>query len=488
MTITQTLSEGLKREFEIVITSSQIDKLVNDKLINIAKEAKLPGFRPGKVPVSVVKNRFGKQVLGEVVRESVDNATKETMESSNLTASSQPKIEIVSFEEGEDLKAKLSVEIMPEFELPELSSLEIIRPVVEIKTKDIDEAVEKIAKENIGSKPIKKNRATKIGDTVVIDFLGKVDGVPFEGGDAKGHNLKLGSNSFIPGFEDGLVGAIKDKTIFVKVTFPEDYQAKNLAGKEAVFETKVTEIKEDADLAIDDEFAKTLGMESLEILKKAVSEQMKKQHDEVSRQKAKRDVLDKLADAISFELPETLQKEEYESVCRAMNPNAKPDHDHNHDHNHDHDHPSADKGMTQDEKDDASEISKRRVRLGLLLSEIGRKNNIKVEEEDTRNAMMKEIQKYPGQEKEVMEYFKNNPNAQQQLSGPIFEDKIIDFILELAKTEDKVVSIEELYKQDELDLIKEAEKAKKSNKTVAKKTTEKPVAKNKNKKKTEKKK
>jgi trigger factor len=488
MTITQTLSEGLKREFEIVITSSQIDKLVNDKLINIAKEAKLPGFRPGKVPVSVVKNRFGKQVLGEVVRESVDNATKETMESSNLTASSQPKIEIVSFEEGEDLKAKLSVEIMPEFELPELSSLEIIRPVVEIKTKDIDEAVEKIAKENIGSKPIKKNRATKIGDTVVIDFLGKVDGVPFEGGDAKGHNLKLGSNSFIPGFEDGLVGAIKDKTIFVKVTFPEDYQAKNLAGKEAVFETKVTEIKEDADLAIDDEFAKTLGMESLEILKKAVSEQMKKQHDEVSRQKAKRDVLDKLADAISFELPETLQKEEYESVCRAMNPNAKPDHDHNHDHNHDHDHPSADKGMTQDEKDDASEISKRRVRLGLLLSEIGRKNNIKVEEEDTRNAMMKEIQKYPGQEKEVMEYFKNNPNAQQQLSGPIFEDKIIDFILELAKTEDKVVSIEELYKQDELDLIKEAEKAKKSNKTVAKKTTEKPVAKNKNKKKIEKKK
>jgi len=185
MTITQTLSEGLKREFEIVITSSEIDKLVNDKLINIAKEAKLPGFRPGKVPVSVVKNRFGKQVLGEVVRESVDNATKETMESSNLTASSQPKIEIVSFEEGEDLKAKLSVEIMPEFELPELSSLEIIRPVVEIKTKDIDEAVEKIANENIGTKPIKKNRPAKTGDTLVIDFLGKVDGAPFEGGEAK---------------------------------------------------------------------------------------------------------------------------------------------------------------------------------------------------------------------------------------------------------------------------------------------------------------
>ena len=467
MAITETLSEGLKREFEVVITSAEIDILVNEKLVGIAKEAKLPGFRPGKVPISVVKNRFGKQVLGEVVRETIDNASKETMDSNKLTASSQPKIEIISFEEGEDLKAKLSVEIMPNFEIPELSSLEIIKPVVEIVDKDINDAVEKIAKENISTNLVKKNRAAKLGDTLVIDFLGKVDDVAFEGGEAKGHNLKLGSNSFIPGFEDGLVGAIKDKTISVKVTFPLDYQAKNLAGKEAVFETTVNEIREDAKLEINDEFAKTLGMESLEALKNAVSEQLKKQHDEASRQKAKRDILDKLANAVSFELPETLEKEEYASICKAMNPNAKPDHDHDND--HDHDLPAPDKGMSKAEKDDASEISKRRVRLGLLLSEIGRKNNIKVEEEDTRNAMMKEIQKYPGQEKEVMEYFKKNPDAQQQLAGPIFEDKIIDFILELAKVKEKIVSIEELYKSEELDLNKEAEKAKKSNKASDKK-------------------
>ena len=465
MAITETLSEGLKREFEVVITSAEIDILVNEKLVGIAKEAKLPGFRPGKVPISVVKNRFGKQVLGEVVRETIDNASKETMDSNKLTASSQPKIEIISFEEGEDLKAKLSVEIMPNFEIPELSSLEIIKPVVEIVDKDINDAVEKIAKENISTNLVKKNRAAKLGDTLVIDFLGKVDDVAFEGGEAKGHNLKLGSNSFIPGFEDGLIGALKDKTIFVKVTFPLDYQAKNLAGKEAVFETTVNEIREDAKLEINDEFAKTLGMESLEALKNAVSEQLKKQHDEASRQKAKRDILDKLANAVSFELPETLEKEEYASICKAMNPNAKPDHDHD----HDHDLPAPDKGMSKAEKDDASEISKRRVRLGLLLSEIGRKNNIKVEEEDTRNAMMKEIQKYPGQEKEVMEYFKKNPDAQQQLAGPVFEDKIIDFILELAKVKEKVVSIEELYKSEELDLNKEAEKAKKSNKASDKK-------------------
>jgi trigger factor len=465
MAITETLSEGLKREFEVVITSAEIDILVNEKLVGIAKEAKLPGFRPGKVPISVVKNRFGKQVLGEVVRETIDNASKETMDSNKLTASSQPKIEIISFEEGEDLKAKLSVEIMPNFEIPELSSLEIIKPVVEIVDKDINDAVEKIAKENIGTNLIKKNRAAKLGDTLVIDFLGKVDDVAFEGGEAKGHNLKLGSNSFIPGFEDGLVGAIKDKTISVKVTFPLDYQAKNLAGKEAIFETTVNEIREDAKLEINDEFAKTLGMESLEALKNAVSEQLKKQHDEASRQKAKRDILDKLANAVSFELPETLEKEEYASICKAMNPNAKPDHDHD----QDHDLPAPDKGMSKAEKDDASEISKRRVRLGLLLSEIGRKNNIKVEEEDTRNAMMKEIQKYPGQEKEVMEYFKKNPDAQQQLAGPVFEDKIIDFILELAKVKEKIVSIEELYKSEELDLNKEAEKAKKSNKASDKK-------------------
>ena len=354
---------------------------------------------------------------------------------------------------------------MPNFEIPELSSLEIIKPVVEIVDKDINDAVEKIAKENISTNLVKKNRAAKLGDTLVIDFLGKVDDLVFEGGEAKGHNLKLGSNSFIPGFEDGLIGALKDKTIFVKVTFPLDYQAKNLAGKEAVFETTVNEIREDAKLEINDEFAKTLGMESLEALKNAVAEQLKKQHDDASRQKAKRDILDKLANAVSFELPETLEKEEYDSICKAMNPNAKPDHDHD----HDHDLPAPDKGMSKAEKDDASEISKRRVRLGLLLSEIGRKNNIKVEEEDTRNAMMKEIQKYPGQEKEVMEYFKKNPDAQQQLAGPVFEDKIIDFILELAKKKKKVVSIEELYKSEELDLNKEAEKAKKSNKASDKK-------------------
>jgi trigger factor len=469
MGITQTLSKGLKREFEVIITSSDISKLVDEKLVNIAKEANLPGFRPGKVPVSVVKNRFGKQVLGEVVRESVDSATKETMEKNKLTPSSQPKIEIVSFEDGEDLKAKLSVEIMPDFEIPDLSSLEITKPVVKISNKEIEDAVEKIAKENVGTALIKQNRAAKVGDTVVIDFLGTVDGKAFEGGEAKGHNLKLGSNTFIPGFEDGLVGAIKGKKIDVKVTFPDDYQAKNLAGKKANFETTINEIKEDVDVKIDDDFAKTLGMEDLNALKKAVSEQMSKQHDQASREKSKREILDKLADTVSFELPETLEKEEYNSICKAMNPNAKHDHDDNV--------PEADKGMSKDEKLDASEIAKRRVRLGLLLSEIGRKNNIKVEEEDTRNAMMKEIQKYPGQEKQVMDYFKNNPEAQQQLSGPIFEDKIIDFIMELANTKEKTVTVEELYKQEDLDLKKEAAKAKKSNKSVAGKVSKKTITK-----------
>ena len=222
-------------------------------------------------------------------------------------------------------------------------------------------------------------------------------------------------------------------------------------------------------MIINDDFAKTLGMEDLKALKKAVSEQLTKQHDQVSRDKSKRQILDKLADSISFDLPESLEKEEYISICKAMNPNAKPENASDLKENEKTDNPEADKGMSKEEKIDASQIAKRRVRLGLLLSEIGRKNNIKVEEEDTRNAMMKEIQKYPGQEKQVMDYFKNNPEAQQQLSGPIFEDKIIDFILELAITKEKIVTIEELYKEDELDLNKEAEKAKKSNKLVEKK-------------------
>ena len=479
MAITQTLSKGLKREFEVVITNSEINKLVDEKLQNIAKEANLPGFRPGKVPISVVKNRFGKQILGEVVRESVDNASKETLEKNKLTPASQPKIEIISFEEGEDLKANLSVEIMPEFDIPDLSNLEIIRHIVKVSDKDIDEAVQKIAKENIGTKSIEKKRPVKKGDTVVIDFLGKVDGVAFEGGEAKGHNLKIGSNSFIPGFEDGLIGCEIGKKIDIKVTFPKDYQAVKLAGKAAVFETKINEIKEDVDLTINDDFAKTLGMEDLKALKKAVSEQLTKQHDQVSRDKSKRQILDKLADSISFDLPETLEREEYNSICKAMNPNAKPENANDLKNDKKNEELEVDKGMSKAEKLDASEIAKRRVRLGLLLSEIGRKNNIKVEEEDTRNAMMKEMQKYPGQEKQVMDYFKNNPEAQQQLSGPIFEDKIIDFILELAITKEKTVTIEELYKEDELDLNKEAEKAKKSNKLVEKKNTQKPIKKTK---------
>jgi len=479
MAITQTLSDGLKREFEVVITDNEINKLVNVKLENIAKEVNLPGFRPGKVPISVVKNRFGKQILGEVVRESVDSLTKETIEKNNLIPSSQPKVEIVSFEEGQDLKAKLSVEIMPEIEIPDLSKLDITKPVVKVSEKEIDEAVEKIARENIGTKTVTEKRPAKTGDTVVIDFLGKIDDVPFEGGEAKGHNLKLGSNSFIPGFEDGLVGCSIGKKVNINVTFPEDYQASNLAGKNAVFETTINEIKEDNDLLINDDFAKNLGMEDLNALKKAVSEQMNKQHDIASRDKSKRQILDLLADAVSFELPETLEKEEYNSICKAMNPNAKPEKmDAS---KKDAPEPQVDEGMSDEEKIDASEIAQRRVRLGLLLSEIGRKNNIKVEEEDTRKAMMQEIQKYPGQEKQVMDYFKNNPEAQQQLSGPIFEDKIIDFILELANVKEKTVSVEELYKTDELDLKKEAAKAKKSNKSVKKNKPKKPVKdKNKN--------
>lgn len=479
MAITQTLSDGLKREFEVVITDNEINKLVNVKLENIAKEVNLPGFRRGKVPISVVKNRFGKQILGEVVRESVDSFTKETIEKNNLIPSSQPKVEIVSFEEGQDLKAKLSVEIMPEIEIPDLSKLDITKPVVKVSEKEIDEAVEKIARENIGTKTVTEKRPAKTGDTVVIDFLGKIDDVPFEGGEAKGHNLKLGSNSFIPGFEDGLVGCSIGKKVNINVTFPEDYQASNLAGKNAVFETTINEIKEDNDLLINDDFAKNLGMEDLNALKKAVSEQMNKQHDIASRDKSKRQILDLLADAVSFELPETLEKEEYNSICKAMNPNAKPEKmDAS---NEDAPEPQVDEGMSDEEKIDASEIAQRRVRLGLLLSEIGRKNNIKVEEEDTRKSMMQEIQKYPGQEKQVMDYFKNNPEAQQQLSGPIFEDKIIDFILELANVKEKTVSVEELYKTEELDLKKEAAKAKKSNKSVQKNKPKKPVKdKNKN--------
>ncbi len=458
MDIKKTSSKGLVREFDILIKKENINSKVDEKISEVSKQANLPGFRPGKVPISVLKARFGKQFIGEVINESMNNASKKIVEDHKINAASQPKMEITSFEEGGDLKAKFTVEIVPEFKIPDLTKIKIVRPTAKISDKDVSEAIERIAKENVKTEIIKETRPIKDNDTVVIDFEGKINNETFEGGNAKGYYLKIGSNTFIPGFEKKLIGAELGKTKSIDLKFPDNYQAKELAGKEVNFNVKINEIRKEIENKIDDDFANSLGLDSLETLKGNVREQIINQHSNISRQKAKKDIFDKLADLGDFETPPSLQKDEYLNVCKAMNINSKPDD------SKQNDNVDPEAGMSEKEKSDANSIASRRVRLGLILSEIGRQNNIKVEEEDKKNAMMKEVQNYPGREKEILEYFKNNPDVQNQLSGPIFEDKIVDFILELVNVEDKQVSVDELYKEEEFDLSKEAEKAKKSSK------------------------
>ena len=454
MNVSETKSEGLLREYQIVVTAAEIDAEVSKKLEEIATTVKMPGFRPGKVPMSIVKSRFTDQVRGDAIKAALDEGARQAIEGNDLRLASQPQVDIKSYEDGKDLEASLACEVMPAIMLPDLGKVSVDRPKIDSDPKEVEEALGRIADENRPTTSIAKARAAKLGDVAMIDFIGRIDGEAFEGGTAEGHSLELGSNSFIPGFEEGLIGAKPGTTIDVSVTFPEDYQAAHLAGKLAVFEVIVKELHEKADASIDDELATRLGFENLDGLKGAIAEQINGQHQTALRQLIKKNVLDALAEGDAFDVPPSLFKQEYESVARAMNPKVtEQDHDHDHDHGHDHDddhdHPAADEGMDDDAKAEAEAVATRRVRLGLLVTEIGRENNIEVTEEDTRRAVFEEARRYPGQEQMVLEYFQKNPKAMQQIAGPIFEDKVIDFILEMAKVTDVSIDTDTLYNAPE---------------------------------------
>ena len=473
MKISETRAEGLIREYAIVISAAEIDEQVAAKLAELATTVNMPGFRPGKVPMSVVKSRFGPQVQGEAMKNALDEGARQAIENNELRLASQPSVEITSYEDGKDLEAALSCEIMPAITMPDLAKLDIERPTLEAGDAEIDEALKNIADSNRPTVEVTAKRAAKAGDVVVIDFIGRIDGEAFEGGAAEGHSLELGSNSFIPGFEDGLVGAKAGETRDVNVSFPEEYQAAHLAGKPAVFEVTVKELREKGEASIDDQLGQNLGFEDLAGLREAVAGQINGQHATALRQALKKNVLDALATGEEFDVPPSLYKSEYENVARAMNPNAPAAHDHDHDHDHDHEHPAADEGMDDDAKAEAKMVAERRVRLGLLLTEIGRVNNIEVTDEDTRQAVFEEARRYPGQEQMVLEYFQKNEQAMQQLAGPIFEDKTVDFILEMANVTEVQTDVETLYAAPEEG---EAAAKKKPAKKAAKKAAAKKAA------------
>lgn len=442
MQVTETTNEGLAREFKIVVPADAIEAKVAAKLDEIKGQVNIPGFRPGKIPASLLRQRYSKAVLGEVLEAAVNESSAEVLNTRELRPALQPKIEITSFDEGKDLEYDMKVELFPEFEPMDFAALSLTREVAEIDEEKIDEALGRLAEARGTNEKLKRKRKARKGDIALIDFVGKIDGEPFEGGAAEDYELELGSEQFIPGFEDQLIGVTpSEDTVVVTVSFPEEYGAKELAGKEAEFDVVLKELRERKPAEIDDELAKQLGKDDLEALKAAIREDYQREYANLSRQKLKRTLLDALADGHDFALPPTLVANELDGIIEQIK------------HAREHGHEDEDtKGKSEEElRAEFAAIAERRVRLGLLLAEVGRRNDIQITQEDLNRVMATEASRYPGQEQMVIDYYKNNPQALQALQGPIYEDKVVDFIIELAKIEETTVSVDELVKVEEDD-------------------------------------
>ncbi|MFT6558535.1 trigger factor [Sneathiella sp.] len=434
MQVTQTSSEGLKRDFTVVVAAAEIESKVTEKLTTVGQQVKLPGFRPGKVPMNILRQRFGRSVMGEILEETVNETSQKALTDNELRPAQQPKIEITKFDEGEDLEFTIEVEIMPEFEPMDFSKLKLEKLVADVADEKVAEALEQIAGQQKNFKKVARNRKAKEGDAVLIDFVGKVDGVAFDGGTAEGHQLELGSGQFIPGFEEQLIGQKGGDEVAVKVTFPENYGSADLAGKDAVFDVTVHEVQEAAPVEIDDDFAKKLGLDDLAALKDAVRGRMEEEYSQLSRQTLKRNMLDALADGHSFEVPPGMKESEFNNIWDQFKQELERSNQ-----------KMEDQDQSEEElKAEYTEIAERRVRLGLLLAEVGRLNNIDVSNEEVQQAMLVQARNFPGQEQQIFEMFQKNPEMQNSLRAPIFEDKVVDFIAELATVSEKKVSVEEL--------------------------------------------
>lgn len=437
MQVTETHAEGLKREYKVVVNADEIDQKVQNRLQEVGKDARIPGFRPGKAPMSILRQRFGQAVLGEVLERAVNDSSQQALTERGLRPAQQPRIEIESFDQGKDLEYKMSMELLPDIEPMDFSEIELERLKVAVPDSEVDEALERLAAQMKDTRPLETERPAEKGDVLVIDFKGTVDGEPYPGMEAEDHHLELGSSSFIEGFEDQLVGVKPGEEREVTVTFPEAYGNEQLAGKEAVFHVKVKEIRESVPTPIDDELAKKMGEESLDELKARVRERLQHDYEEVARTRMKRRLLDKLSEAHTFEVPPSMVDSEFEQIWQQIE--------------HDREHgrlDAEDAGKSEEElKADYRQIAERRVRLGLLLSEVGRRNNIEVSQDELNQALLREVQRYPGQERQVFDYYQNNPNALAALRAPVYEDKVIDYILELANVSEREVSPEELRKE-----------------------------------------
>lgn len=462
MQVKDVKAEGLTHEMEITVTAKDIDARIDTHLKKVGQTIRLPGFRAGKVPMKILKQKYGRAVMGEVLEQAVNETSTKALKDKKLEPAMQPKIEVKEFDEGKDLVYSMNVEVLPEIKIADFKGFKLEKLVSKPDAKEVDEALERIAQNNVSTQKVETKRAAKDGDTIVFDFDGRTadDDVHHDGMKSEGFRLTLGSGQFIPGFEDQLIGMKVEESKDVKVTFPENYGATELAGREAIFECKLHEIHEPAEAKIDDELAKSLGLDDLKALKTAVEEQLGKELENTSRLTLKKSLLDALDDAHSFDVPPTMLEMEHKNILDQIELDRQRN-------------PGEDKGELSDaEKEEFKEIAARRVRLGLILSAIGKDAKLSVSDQELQRAVITEAQKYPGQEKDVFDYYSKNRNALESLRAPLFEDKVVDYIVELAKVEEKEVSPEDLMKALEDD--NEDEKPKK--KAPAKKAASKKKA------------
>ncbi len=435
MQVTETLNEGLKRGYAITVTAAELDAKVNEKLTEAQPEIEMKGFRKGKVPMALLKKQFGQRMIGEAMQEAIDGAMNEHFEKSGDRPAMQPDVKMTNedWTEGDDVNVDMSYEALPEIPEVDLSGVTLEKLVVKAEDEAVTEALENLAQNAQEFEARDEAAASEDGDQVVIDFLGKVDGEAFEGGAADDYPLVLGSNSFIPGFEEQLVGVKAGDEKDVSVTFPEEYQAEHLAGKEAVFSCTIKEVKAPKAAEINDEMATKFGAEDLDGLKGQIRERLESEYAGAARAVMKRATLDKLDELVSFDLPPSLVEAEAKQIAHQLWHEDHPEVE-----GHDH----GDIETTEEH----TKLAERRVRLGLLLAELGQKAEVEVTDAEMTQAIMAQARQYPGQERQFFEFIQQNAQMQQQLRAPLFEDKVIDHLFESATVEEKEVSKEDLQK------------------------------------------
>ncbi|MAM34555.1 MAG: trigger factor [Micavibrio sp.] len=465
MQVKEVKSSGLEHEFEVNIPANDIQKLVDAELLTMGQKVKIPGFRPGKVPLNVLKQKYTRHVMADVLEKAVQESSHKLVTDKKLKPAIQPKIEVKSFDEGKDLTYTIKVEVLPDFKVMDLTKVKVEKPVADVEKKAVDEILENVAENNRDLTPIKEDRKAKKGDVLKIDFHGKrADGFEVPGMHGHDHDLELGGGQFIPGFEDQLIGTKKGDHVHVNVTFPENYNQKDLAGQEAVFHVDVKEIQEGKPAKLNDDLAKKLGLESMDALREAVEEQIKADQESYTRMKLKKNLLDILDENHNFKLPSSMVEQEHKHIIQQLerDPNGPGE------------------GKMEDaDKEELLPLAERRVRLGVVLAEIGQQEKVEVSQQELQQAVIAEARKYPGQEKMVFDYYSKNPQVLESLRAPLFEDKVVDSILEKATVTEKKVSVEDLMADDEeIPGAKGKKKsAKKSDSSSKKATDKKPAAK-----------